>query len=321
MKFFIPYHNLDRRQQTSKKEQVDNFIEHLLKLAFPSENLEKRESGIEIETDNTVLQVEDVPHGSLNAKKICYGNINLIQKVEKFDLWDEYCCVSIYEINDTDLPQTLRLSKEEIQKEQTVADEIALQEKGNVRKKFNEYTGEIWYYSGDVKTHLNPLIRDVLVQRGYSGNALESKLYRVLNNACQKFNEFANQENEHIAQEKLKSLPPFSHAYVLLTKDNQHEANPHIRTLVNILTRLNNGAASLNPYWMGSSKKRDRIALEVIETMKSEGVEGVKKALVDKNSPLYQAINQKRITRLTLFGKNIEASVTECHSAQRINKP
>lgn len=330
MKFFIPYWELCRGQKTNKKEQIYNFIQHLLKLGFPQENLEKQESGIEIETDSTVLQVEDVPHGTLDATKLCYGNINLIQKVEKHDLWDRSCSITIYDITDTDLPQTLRLSKEEIQEEQTMANEIALKEKSNVHKECSEYNGEIWYNSRDVKTHLNPLIREALIQVGYSGNALESKLYRVLNYAYQKFNKFADQENAQIAQDKerfkreqaeqkkLENLPLFSHAYALLTKDHQHEVNPRIQTLINILNRLNNGAASLNPYRMGSSKKRDNIAHAVIETMKSEGVEGIERALVDKRALLYQAINQKRITRLTLFGKTNYVSFTECHSAQEI---
>ncbi len=73
---------------------------------------------------------------------------------------------------------------------------------------------------------------------------------------------------------------------------------------------------------MRSSEKRDRIAIEVILIMERnpQAVVDLKKALQDKNSDLSKAINQKRITPLTLFGRDIKCSLEQCHSAQEMDK-
>lgn len=314
MKYFIPYHNEDSRSKTSIKEQVDNFVQRLIKLCFPPENIKISESGIEIETVNTVLHVGNGLSGSsLTEKTLFYGNIALIKKVEKSAYWDKYCSVTFCEINDNDLPHTLQLSTKEIDEAQALADEIALQEKDKISKHRDISTGTIWYDESVVKTHLKPIIRGALVKKGYSGNALESKFNKILVNVCQKFDDFARQET-------LNSLPPFSKALRLLNENAPNAANSPIQSLVNVLNRLDHGAANLNPYWMGSSRKRDKIALEVIKAMNSEGINGVIRSLTNEESSLYQAINQRRITPLTLFGKNIKVSFTESHSAQIIKK-
>lgn len=80
MKIFLSYSS-SQRDINGQKEQIDKFIEVLLNLGFPETNLKYTSygnfSGVELETDNTVLFVKE-SWSSLKYQELCYGDAVLV---------------------------------------------------------------------------------------------------------------------------------------------------------------------------------------------------------------------------------------------------
>lgn len=71
------------------------------------------------------------------------------------------------------LTPTLLLSESEQQDDKTIGEEIAAQEKNTLQALSD------LLFALAANQHLEPIIRKALMQKGYSGNALDSKVSRV----------------------------------------------------------------------------------------------------------------------------------------------